>query len=373
MKYAVNDKLILQEVPVGPLASYLAQFSESLSLKGYATHYIHRHVLIAACFSKWLKLKKIPRRSIRGNHTEQYLRYRYQFRRPSQGDRASLQHLIEFLRNNGLIPSTKIRKPKLTPTEKYVEEYGKYLREECLLSESTIINYTPFIARFLKDCFGNAPVRPSKLSGKDVIRFVQRQARKLQPKRAKLMTSALRSFFQYAIYRGELSQDLADSVPTVANWAMPAIPRAISEEKTRLLLDSIDRSTPVGLRDYAVIILLARLGLRSGEVAFLELDDIDWEEGILNVQGKNGHLNRLPLPKDVGESIVAYLQQGRPSCTSRRVFLRARAPIRGFLTQCAVGTIVRHALQRAGIDAPSTGAHQFRHGLLHRCYIKVLP
>ena len=113
----------------------------------------------------------------------------------------------------------------------------------------------------------------------------------------------------------------------------------------------------------AILLLLARLGLRSSEVVFLELDDIDWKDGSLRVHGKGGRLVQLPLPKDVGEAIAAYLQHGRPRSTSRRVFLRAKAPIRGFLGPSAVGTIVRHALLRAGIDAPTTGAHQFRHGL----------
>ncbi len=101
----------------------------------------------------------------------------------------------------------------------------------------------------------------------------------------------------------------------------------------------------------------------SSEVVFLELEDIDWKAGCLSVHGKRGRRTQLPLPRDVGEAIVAYLRQGRPRCARRRVFLRARAPVRGFKTQCAVGTIVRHAILRAGIEAPTTGAHQFRHGL----------
>ena len=131
----------------------------------------------------------------------------------------------------------------------------------------------------------------------------------------------------------------------------------------RQLLASIDRRTAIGRRDYAILLLLARLGLRSGEVAFLELDDIDWSAGQLSVRGKGGQRTELPLPADVGKAIAAYLRHGRPRSTSRRVFLRGKAPIRGFLGQCGIGSIVRHSLQRAGIDAPTTGAHQFRHGL----------
>jgi site-specific recombinase XerD len=111
------------------------------------------------------------------------------------------------------------------------------------------------------------------------------------------------------------------------------------------------------------LLLLARLGLRSSEVVFLDLDDIDWNIGQLSVRGKRGQCTKLPLPSDVGKAIAAYLRRGRPKSTSRRVFLRAKAPLRGFQGPAGVGSIVRHSLQRAGIDAPTHGTHQFRHGL----------
>ena len=145
---------------------------------------------------------------------------------------------------------------------------------------------------------------------------------------------------------------------------MPSIPRGIATDQVQQLLASIDRSTAIGRRDYAILLLLARLGLRSGEVASLELDDIDWNIGQLTVHGKSGQRSELPLSTEVGQAIAAYLQRGRPHCTTcRRVFLRAKAPISGFRGQSGVGSLVRHALLRAGINAPTQGAHQFRHGL----------
>ncbi len=190
--------------------------------------------------------------------------------------------------------------------------------------------------------------------------FVQRQAPRLHPKRAKLLTSALRSFLRYVRYRGGAKLDLAAAVPVVANWSRSSIPRAIAADQVRQLLASIDRRTAMGRRDYAILLLLARLGLRAGEVAFLELDDIDWNVGQLSVRGKSGPRSDLPLPAEVGQAIAAYLQQGRPHSTSRRVFLRARAPLCGFRGACGVGSIVRHRLQHADLEAPTYGAHQFR-------------
>ena len=177
------------------------------------------------------------------------------------------------------------------------------------------------------------------------------------------MTCALRSFLKYARYRGEVVLDLAAAVPIVANWSMPSIPRAISADQVHRLLVSIDRRTAIGRRDYAILLLLARLGLRSSEVVFLELDDIDWNAGTLSVRSKGGLHNEFPLSVEVGKAIAAYLQDGRPQASSRRVFLRAKAPVRGFQGASGVGSIVRHSLKRAGINAPTYGTHQFRHGL----------
>jgi integrase/recombinase XerD len=144
---------------------------------------------------------------------------------------------------------------------------------------------------------------------------------------------------------------------------MSAIPRAIGADQVRQLLASIDRNTAGGRRDYAILLLLARLGLRSSEVAFLELDAIDWKAGQLRVRGKSGQRSDLPLPTEVGKAIAAYLRHGRPRCSSRRVFLRVKALVCGFQAACGVGSIVRHRLLRTGIEAPTYGAHQFRHGL----------
>jgi site-specific recombinase XerD len=247
--------------------------------------------------------------------------------------------------------------------ERLTQAYTQYLRETQALAEATIHNYVPFIRRFLQDRFADGPVRLSRLCAGDIVYFVQQQAPRLHQKRAKLMTSALRSFLRYVRYRGEVVLDLAAAVPTVANWSMPSIPRAIAPDQVQRLLDSIDRRTAVGRRDYAILLLLARLGLRASEVVFLELEDIDWQTGTLRVRGKGGLCHTFPLTPEVGQAIAVYLKEGRPPSTIRRVFLRARAPIRGFQGAGGVSSLVRHALKRAGIQTPTYGAHQFRHGL----------
>jgi site-specific recombinase XerD len=149
----------------------------------------------------------------------------------------------------------------------------------------------------------------------------------------------------------------------VANWKQSSLPRALPPEQVEQVLASIDRKTAIGRRDYAILLILARLGLRAGEIKALTLEDLDWREGLITVRGKAGRLSQIPLPRDVGAAIADYLQHGRPTASSRCVFIRARAPLEGFQGQSGVGSMVRHALQRAGIDAVRTGAHQFRHAL----------
>ena len=363
MKCVINNQVVLSRAPEGPLAVHIGAFAKSRSAQGYARDSIHRQVLLAACFSHWLKQQGVALRQISSDHPSRYLRCRARHVRRCPGDAAALRYLIEFLRRKGVIAAEQRLGCRLTPAERCAHAYGQYLRDARALARATIVNYVPFIRGFLRDRFGDGPVTLSRLGACDVVRFVQRQAPRLHLKRAKLLTSALRSFLRYVRYRGEVTLDLAAAVPVVANWSMPSIPRAIEADHVRQLLASIDRRTAMGRRDYAIVLLLARLGLRSGEVAFLELDDLDWNAAQMSVRGKGGQRTALPLPAEVGEAIVAYLRHGRPHSTSRRVFLRSKAPVRGFLSQCAIGSIVRHALQRAGIQAQTTGAHQFRHAL----------
>jgi integrase/recombinase XerD len=370
MQYFVNDQLVLSQVPEGPFAGHLRAFADSLIVQGYAARYLHRQVMLAAGFSRWLKRRSLSARAVRSEHAAAYLRSRHRRRRPSRGDGPALRHFLDFLRCIEIVPAEKIDTPPPTPAEREAQAYEQHLRHARGLARATIVNYVPFVRAFLRHRFGDGPIDLSELKARDIATFVQRQASRLQIKRAKLLTSALRSFLQYTRYRGYTQHDLAAAVPTVACWRMTSIPRGISSDHVNELLRSIDRRTAMGRRDYAILLLLARLGMRANEVARLELDDINWEVAVLAVWGKSGRRSELPLSAEVGQAIAAYLRSGRPDSQSRRVFLRSRAPIGGFLSQSAVGSIVRHRLKRAGIIAPTCGAHQFRHGLatemLHR-------
>jgi site-specific recombinase XerD len=363
MKVIISSQVVLSKTPEGPIAAYLGRFADSLNATGYEVKWIHRQVFLAACFSRWLGQKAVALQDISASHVTLYLQYRARRTSPRSGDHGALAHLIDFLRRERLVPDERPEAPDRSPLACCVRAYEAYLREERALSRATIINYVPFVRDFLRHRFSARAVKLSCLTAADVVRFVRHRAPLLHRKCAKLMTCALRSFLRYARFCGEMDADLAAAVPTVPNWSMTSIPRAISAQQVRELLASIDRRTALGRRDYAILLVLARLGLRSGEVASLTLDDIDWEVGRLSVHGKTGHRNELPLPDDVGKAIVAYLKSGRPPSTSRFVFLRSKPPVRAFRGAGTVSSIVRRRLLRSGVESPTTGAHQFRHGL----------
>ena len=193
--------------------------------------------------------------------------------------------------------------------------------------------------------------------------FLRAHARKLSPGRAKLLVTALRSFLRYLRHQGEISINLSECVPPVAAWSFSAVPKFLPAGTVQRVLDQCERDTPDAKRNYAVLLLLARLGLRACEIVALSLDDIDWDNGRITIRCKGGRWAQLPLPADAGEAIAIYLRTGRPRCVCRHVFLRHRAPLRGFGDSITVSTIVRRALIRAGIDSARKGTHLFRHTL----------
>jgi integrase/recombinase XerD len=363
MKCIINDDVVLSQPLDGPLSAHIPAFAQWARDQGYAWASRYRHVLLAACFSRWLGQQAVTICRVSDEHSARYLRSRRRRVQIHRGDAAALYHFIDLLRHHGAIRSKKVTAPPQSPVEQEAHAFETYLRDERMLAEATITYYVTFTREFLADRFGRGRVTLARLRAGDVVRFVQRRVSRLHVKRAKQLTTALRAFLHYGRYRGDITQDLVAAVPAVANWSMPAIPRAIPAESVRQLLASINRQTGRGRRDYAILLLLARLGLRASEVAFLELDDLNWEGGQVSVRGKRGVRAALPVPADVGAAIATYLRHGRPRSSCRRVFLRARAPIRGFAGASAIAGVVRDALERAGVSAPTKGAHQFRHGL----------
>ena len=259
------------------------------------------------------------------------------------------------------------RIPHPTPdkTEPLVRRYVSYLRKVRGLAENSLLVYTPFIRDLLADQVAKTGgVCTNAFDAATIRSFLLERIRGRSAEYARLLATALRSFFRFLFLCGDLPTDLSGAVPTVCKPRRAALPAFLSPEEVGRVIAATDRSTGTGRRDYAVLLLLARLGLRAGEIVLLELDDIHWRAGEIVIRGKGRMLEALPLLADIGEALARYLREDRSVGESRRVFQRVYRPHVGLTGPAAIGHVVRAALARAGVRRSGRGAaHLFRHGL----------
>lgn len=344
----------------GPLGPYLKIYAEQLSDDGYARTTGCYLLRIVGEFSQWLKRREIAVNAITKEDVLKFLKFRAKAKKSTGSERTALNRVLNILYDQGVIPRPSVPQ---APANQMANEFCVYLRSERALADTTINRYRKIVVSFLSDRFSEGPVELDLLRPTQVIDFVMKQAKHLSVKSSRTVTNALRSFLKYAKFQGYISLELSTCVPAVANWSETEIPRALPAEQIEIVLNSCNRGTVTGCRDYAILLLLARLGLRSCEIATLKLEDIDWSLGCITVRGKGGRRTKLPLPADVGEAIADYVQYWRAQIPDRSVFLRRRAPIAGFGNPGAISSIVCRALTRAEVESPRKGAHQFRHGL----------
>jgi site-specific recombinase XerD len=342
-----------------PLGPYVESYAATRATLGYARSTVRGHLWPLADLGRWLGRNAIAVEALNEEIVKRHLEERRGRGRGGPNTRTALAHLLEHLRDQQVIAPVDAAVARSA----IVRRYEAYLRAERGLTTATVINYCPFIERLLRERFGDGGLAVDQLTSVDLSRFVLRHAHTMSPGRAKLMVTALRSFVRFLLQHGEIDTDLAACVPTVADWRLATVPKHLAPEEVERLLSTCDQRTPKGRRDYAVLLLLARLGLRAGEVVALELDDLDWRAGELTVRGKGLRRERLPLLAEVGEAVAGYLRHDRPACASRRLFLRMRAPRRGFASPAAVTTIVERAVAQAGLHPPFRGAHLLRHSL----------
>ena len=350
----------------GASGEHLGAFVGSLIGKQYSVSYVCQLAKHALAFGRWCEARNISLHALSEDHIVRYQRSRRQRRsrclETRRRERHALGFLLHFLRNEGVCPAAPAH---ATPADDVAMCFARYLQHDQGLADITVENYTRTARQFLVWRFDQGEVCLRDLGATDTITFVQNMAKRLGPPALKCVVTALRSFLRYGQFLGEVPTGLATGVPAVAGWTTtPTVPKAISAEHAQRAIDSCDCQTSVGRRDRAVLLLLARLGLRAVEIIRLMLDDIDWEHAQLRVRGKGGQQSLLPLTADVGEAIAAYLEHGRPNSQNRHLFLRSSAPIHGLMEGSdGIGSIVRSALNRAKADAPHRGSHQFRHAL----------
>jgi site-specific recombinase XerD len=265
-----------------------------------------------------------------------------------------------MLRRIGVTPEAK--PVRLSPSEQLTRAYERFLSDERNLVPQTVAHRRLTASRFLSEKFGDGPLNLSTLRAPDITTFVQWHARDHGPFFARHLTTGMRLFLRYLHYKGLTATDLSLAVPKVARWSLSNLPKHLPAAQVRRVLRHCNRNSSLGRRNYSILILLARLGLRAGEVARLNLDDIDWENGLVTVYGK-GRWAQLPMPADVTRAIVRYLRRDRPRCESRRLFIREHAPIVGFSGAGAITNVVTRALAKAGVESTRKGAHILRHSL----------
>ena len=335
----------------GPLERWAVGFALRLESQGYCRLSIQRALLVFAFVSNWLAARRLRLRDLSTRHHELLRRAR-----PGADSRRAMLKVFQFLREEGAIRDARPTAPR-SVLDRLLERYRVHLFKERALSAGVVHWYTTVAGRLLKACERRADIR--RLKAEQIREFLRKEARGYSSGFAGYIASALRSLLRYLYATRLTPTSLVDAVPSIAGWRGASLPQAVTADTVRKLLRGCDRRTVIGRRDHAILLLLARLGLRAGEVARLELDAIAWRTGEVVVHGKGKSVSRLPLPHDVGQALSAYLTR-RPRTASRTVFVRSRAPLRA-MTQTGITHVVAKASQHARLARLSP--HKLRHSL----------
>lgn len=343
-----------------PLKPFATRFARGLLRQGYRRQSARIQIELFAQLSSWLADEGLEPSELSAPHVARFLVARRRAGATRYLSPKAMGAILTYLREEGVV---RVPAPVAVvgPVEKTLTQYREYLTRERGLVSTTARLYLylmrPFVsARVAAD---GLTIDWTTLRAADVIDFVVARTPQQSRGVAKLTVTALRSFLGFLHVDGRLAQSLSAAVPSVAGWRLVGLPKGLTSSAVRALLVSCDRRRATGRRDFAILTILVRLGLRAGEVAALRLDDIDWHHGTLVVRGKGHQVEPLPFPPDVGDAVVRYLRRGRPATAMDRVlFVRVKAPHRR-LTASGVSAIVAAAAHRAGLGR--VHAHRLRH------------
>jgi integrase/recombinase XerD len=341
----------------GPLADHVPELGSYLLRQGYTILSCRNLLRLASHLSRWLQQQGLGLRDLFDEQVDSFVRARRaegytQFLSPR-----SLVLIRRYLAEAGLRPETPAAAPPRTPLEQLLSDYAGSLVHDRGLTPPVAQNYRSVAQQLLGKISPSSELDLCRLDGATVKRYVLESSRGSNLERTRATLTRLRSFLRFLHLRGDIATDLRGAVPKIAGWRMASLPKYLAAEQVKAIVDSFDRRTTLGRRDYAVLLLLARMGLRAKEVAALSLDDVDWSEGILLIRGKGGREDRMPLLAEVGSALASYLQRRRKT-SCRSMFLRHRAPHTPLGTS-AILQIVRSACKRAQL--PPVGAHRLRH------------
>jgi site-specific recombinase XerD len=325
---------------------------------GYTPSTVRNMLKVVGRLGRWMEIVDLEVSQLDATSIEAFVRsLRDDGARRVPGVR-SFTPLLDYLRSRDLLV---VKVPVTTPVDGLLSDYRTWLVLDRGLAAPTVLRYENLARRFLKERAAEDGSRfIEDLAGTHVVGFLLRESARLSVGAAKGRVAELRSLLRFLYLKGLTVTALASAVPPVAGWHDTGIPSGLAADDVQLLLDGCERDVASGMRDFAILLLVARLGLRSAEVARLELGDVDWRAGEIVVRGKARRRDRLPVPSDVGSTLATYVSEVRPPTTIRQVFLTLTAPVRAIRPDL-VSDVARRACQRAGL--PQAGAHRLRHAL----------
>jgi len=349
-----------------PLRKVSLAFEDYLRENQYCENTIHVYLAALAHFAYWMKATRIKLSDVSEGLCNRFLeRHIPRCVCPSPRQRqianiqAALTHLRFILQKEGL----STLKSNSSPVSDEINRFHHYLSFTCGLAANTCVYCLKIVRAFIERHFGKKKIDLSQITVEDIDDFILEFAKRWQPASLKVVRTSLKAYFRYRLLQGdEVDKSLTSALPIIANWKGSRLPKSLTEEQVRIFLGAFNLSDPSGIRDYAIARCLLDLGLRGNEVAQLELDSINWDEGTLTINGaKSRCVKQLPLPWQTGASIVKYLKCVRPKTKSRSLFLRRGSPIEKPLTVAGIRNTMRRAFIRCGLGEQFCNTHVFRH------------
>lgn len=354
----------IRSLRYGPDGPLLENFAKELCHGGYGEITARRHIRAAEHFLCWRELEGIPISSLSPKFLEHFERHLDRCQCPgysSRDRRVLLQGarlFLKYLRSGGISNALVMESTSQDPV--LVTEFCLWMRQQRGTRDRALHNYNHFIRQLLKRLGED----PAKFDAQSLRQFLLDKSQQSGWATVKNCTTALRMFLRFLIAEGKCPPGLDAAIPVLAHWRLSSLPRHIQPEEVERIIACCNLKSPVGRRNRAIIILLARLGLRAGDIVNLSLGDIDWEGAWVYVSGKGRRQTRLPLTQEVGDAIIDYIQYGRPQTETDVLFIRSRAPFFAFSSPVAVSNIVARAMRRAGVTCRVRGAaHVLRHSV----------
>jgi site-specific recombinase XerD len=350
----------IQELRDGPDGRLFESFAQELHQAGYARITARSHLRAAEHLAHWTRLKGAPITTLDERFVEEFVHDLYRCRCPryariqQNGGRLFIAHLRHAGILTAAINEESIKDPVL------LISFRRWMQQQRGTCDVTLDNY----GFDLRDLLKSLGEDPTKFDAKSLRKFVLQRSQKCGWGVAKRCTTAVRMFLRFLIADGKCAVGLDASIPAFAHWRLSSLPRYLQPDEVERVITSCDPATPIGRRDRAILLLLARLGLRADELVRLRLGDLDWKEAVIRVSGKGRRQILLPLTQEIGDAIVTYIQDGRPQTASDTLFIRSYAPFRAFADHSPISMIVAQAMRRAGVTCPSRGAaHVLRHSV----------